>query len=542
MYTLMMALSFVTFANAQFTKLWAKFANGTDFSWFTSASNNVTGIAFNPVTNKVLVGDRNNNIYILNSATGAQEGTVALGGDIGTEIFKFNKIRVTSDGVIYGISLTNSTNSGAGPFLCRVYRWENQTTAPTLCASFTVTERVGDSFGLSGTGNNTILYASGAGLVNNNVGPNMKIYVLTTTNGISFLNTSTIDVPSGTSQWVNRSVDPIGATPSAGLWVDMSGGPARRLAVTGTTCTAAFNTTTGFNSGQVSDAYCGMRYLAPDAGGKKYLAFAGANNAGDGITMKLLDVTNEATVTTVGTDTLQTSPGVAMTWNTNNNGTGDVAFKKNGDGSYNIYYVATNNGIAGIRTAQTLPVSYNNFSASLQNKSVLLNFSTSTESNNNGFEIEKSINGKDFSTIGFVASKAVNGNSNSPINYQFEDAKLLSGKSFYRLKQVDKDGKNAVSKIESINYNTNINFSVKVLSNPVSDNLVLNVKSNVNRTIQINITNSAGATLLARQQTIVNGENNFSLAANQLPKGILFVTIKDKNNNTQEATIQIIKD
>lgn len=531
----MMALSFVTFANAQFTKLWAKFANSTDFSWFTATSGNVTGIAFNAVTNKVLVADRNNNIYILNSATGTQEGTVVLGGDIGAEAFKFNKIRVTSDGVIYGISLA----TGAGT--CRVYRWENQTTAPTLCASFAVTERTGDAFALSGSGNNTVLYASGAALAGV-TGPNTKIYVLTTTNGISFLNTSTIDVPSGTAQWTNRSVDPIGATPSAGLWIDMSGGPARRLNIVGTAATVAYTTVAGTNSGQVADAYCGLRYLAPDAGGKKYVAFAGANNAGDGITMKLLDVTNEATVTTVGTDTLQTSPGVAMTWNTNGNGTGDVAFKKNGDGSYNIYYVATNNGIAGIRTAQTLPVSYNNFSASLQNKSVLLNFSTSTESNNNGFEIEKSINGKDFSTIGFVASKAINGNSNSPINYQFEDAKLLSGKSFYRLKQVDKDGKYAVSKIESINYNTNISFSVKVLSNPVSDNLILNIKSNVNRIIQINITNSAGATLLAKQQTIVNGENNFSLAANQLPKGILFVTIKDKNNNTQEATIQIIKD
>ena len=531
----MMALSFVAFANAQFTKLWAKFANSTDFSWFTATSNNVTGIAFNPITNKVLVADRNNNIYILNSATGAQEGTVTLGGDMGTEAFKFNKIRVTSDGVIYGISLS----TGAGT--CKIYRWENQTTAPTLCASFAVTERTGDAFGLSGTGNNTVLYTSGAALANV-TGPNTKIYVLTTNNGLNFLNTSTIDVPSGTAQWTNRSVDPIGTTPSAGLWVDMSGGPARRFTIVGTAATVAYTTVTGYNSGQVADSYCGLRYLAPDAGGKKYLAFAGANNAGDGITMKLLDVTDEAAVTTVGTDTLQTSPGVAMTWNTNGNGTGDVAFKKNGDGSYNIYYVATNNGIAGIKTAQTLPVSYNNFSASLQNKSVVLNFSTSTESNNNGFEIEKSINGRDFSTIGFEASKAVNGNSNSPLNYQFEDAKLLSGKSFYRLKQVDKDGKFSLSKIESINYNTNISFSVKVLSNPVGDNLVLNVKSNVNRTIQIIVTNTAGVTLLTKQQTIVNGENNFSVAASQLPKGILFVTVKDKNNNTQEAIIKIVKD
>lgn len=484
LYLLLLAVAVVNLSNAQyFTKIWTKLAG--DFPWFTATSNNTTGIAYNPVTNKVLVADRNNNIYILNATTGAQEGTLSVTG-LGTEAFKFNKIRVASDGAIYGISL--ATGSGT----CKIYRWADQVSNPVECAIFAVTERTGDAFALSGSGTSTTLYASGAQLANANAGPNTKIYVLTTNNGTNFLNTSTITVSSGTSQWTNRSVDPIGTTPTDGLWIDMSGGPARRLTVTGSapnlTATSAFNTTTGYNNGQVADSYCGMRYLAPDAGGKKYLAFAGANNAGDGITMRLLDVTNEAAVTTVGTDTLWSAPNTPMTWNTNANGTGDVAFKKNGDGSYDIFYVATNNGIACVRSAQTLPVAISSFSATLVNKKVQVKWSTSTEVNNSSFEIEKSVNGKDFSSIGTVASKARNGNSTSTLEYSFEDSKPFAGNNYYRLKQIDRDGKFIVSNTEVINFNNSQNFTVYVLQNPVKSSIQLNVKDIKNNSVEQNIT------------------------------------------------------
>jgi hypothetical protein len=536
LYMLILAIALVNITNAQyFTKIWTKLANG-DLTWFNTGTqnNNTTGIAYNPATNKVLVGTRNDNIYILNASTGAQEGTLSLTG-LGTEAFKFNKIRITSDGVIYGISLA----TGAGT--CKIYRWADQTSNPTECASFAVTERTGDAFALSGSGISTTLYASGAQLANNTAGNGTKIYVLTTNNGTNFLNTSTIDVQSAGSQWTNRSVDPIGTTPSAGLWIDMSGGPARRLSISGTTSTVAFTTTTGYNSGQVADSYCGMRYLAPDAGGKKLLAFAGANNAGDGITMKLLDVTNEAAVTTVGTDTLWSAPNTPATYNSNGNGTGDVAFKKNGDGSYDFFYVATNNGISCVRSAQTLPVSISNFSAALRNKKVQLNWTTASEINNNGFEIEKSINGKDFSAIGKIASKAFNGNSTTTIDYSFEDVKLSAGNNYYRLKQLDKDGKTSISNIEVINNPFTGSLVINVLGNPVRNNLSLNVKSSINRNLQINISNASGNLLLTKLQAIKAGENNFLIPVSQLQNGMLFVTVKDINNNTTEQTIQLMK-
>jgi len=499
------------------TKVWAKLAGG-DLSWFSTTNSNATGIAYNPVTNKVLVSNRNDNIYILNASTGAQEGTVTLGGEMGGESFKFNKIRVTSDGVIYGITLTNTGNTGTGYF-CRIYRWASQTTSPTLCASFEVKERVGDAFGLSGTGTNTVLYASGSGLVNNNAGPNMKIYVLTTIDGVNFFNTSSIEVPSGTGQWVNRSVDPIGANPTAGVWVDMSGGPARRLNVTGSaptlTSTVGFTTTTGYNNGQVADSYCGMRYLAP-TGGKKYLAFAGANNAGDGITMKVLDVTSETEVRTLGTDTLWSAPNTPITYNSNGNGTGDVAFKDNGDGSYDIFYVATNNGIACVRTTTSftsLPVSLSSFAGSIKDGIASLTWKTDNEINNKGFEIEKSFNGSDFSAIGFVAA-----GENASNTYSFSESKNLAANNYYRLKQVDKDGKYTRSSVILLQNKTNIQQLV-LFGNVVKSQLNAQIEATKTGASSIAIVDMSGKVVKTIQKQLQKGTNQVSFNVSDLQAG-----------------------
>jgi hypothetical protein len=541
MFTLFVFVSFicVTNLNSQFTKVWSKLCNGSDYWWFNTApsgNNNVVALAYNPVTDKVITSVRNSRIYVLNAATGALEDSLNTTG-VGVESFKYNKIRITSDGVIYAISMMTATPPG----ICKIYRWETQSSTPTECASFTVTERTGDAFALSGTGTSTVLYASGAAFASAGTS-NTNVYVLTTVNGTNFLNTATISVASGTSQWTNRSIDPIGATAANGLWIDMSGGPARRLNVTGSapslTATAAFTSSTGTGIGQVPDSYCGMRYLQTGSG-KKYLAFAGANNAGDGVVMRMLDVTNEASITTVGTDTLY-SGSAPFTYQNNGNGTGDVAFKNNGNGSYTIFYLATNNGIAAVTSAITLPVSLTGFTASLKNQVAVLNWSTLSESNNSGFAIEKSIDGTNFSSIGFVASKALNGNSNNAINYIFEDKAVAAGKTYYRLKQMDKDGKTSYSPTESVEQKTSVTLAIKALQNPVQGNLVLNVKSNTTRTVNINIINTAGKTVYAKQYVVNAGENNFNIAGDNLPKGNLFVTVNDSNNSLQQS-IQVFK-
>lgn len=67
----------------------------------------------------------------------------------------------------------------------------------------------------------------------------------------------------------------------------------------------------------------------------------------------------------------------------------------------------------------------------------MLNWSTSSETNNYGFDIERSLINTEWNKIGFVSG---NGTSSSINNYLFEDKNLNSGKYKYRLRQVDYNG------------------------------------------------------------------------------------------------------
>lgn len=84
-----------------------------------------------------------------------------------------------------------------------------------------------------------------------------------------------------------------------------------------------------------------------------------------------------------------------------------------------------------------LPVELSGFNAAVNNNFVTLNWTTSNELNNSGFDIErKSANGE-WSKIGFVNG---NGTSTAPVTYMFNDKFLSTGKYNYRLKQIDFNG------------------------------------------------------------------------------------------------------
>ena len=90
-----------------------------------------------------------------------------------------------------------------------------------------------------------------------------------------------------------------------------------------------------------------------------------------------------------------------------------------------------------------LPVELTSFTSTLDKNSVTLNWSTATEVNNFGFNIERrSVNSQEatannWQKIGFVAGS---GTSNSTHKYSYSDASVVSGTYAYRLKQIDNDG------------------------------------------------------------------------------------------------------
>src|SRR5690606_29687064 len=86
----------------------------------------------------------------------------------------------------------------------------------------------------------------------------------------------------------------------------------------------------------------------------------------------------------------------------------------------------------------------------LKNGQSTLSWSTLSESNNRGFEIQKSIDGKEFKSIAFINSKAENGNSSSVLTYSYIDNTAVSGTNYYRLNQIDLDGKSQLHEIKAV--------------------------------------------------------------------------------------------
>ena len=108
---------------------------------------------------------------------------------------------------------------------------------------------------------------------------------------------------------------------------------------------------------------------------------------------------------------------------------------------YLFPYVSNAAGGCGV-----LPVSIFNFGGTIKRLQAYLNWSTASESNNKGFYVERSKDGQNFTSVGFV--KGV-GNSNKINNYSYTDATLKDinvTTTYYRLKQVDVDGKFLIQK------------------------------------------------------------------------------------------------
>jgi hypothetical protein len=97
-----------------------------------------------------------------------------------------------------------------------------------------------------------------------------------------------------------------------------------------------------------------------------------------------------------------------------------------------------------------LPVQFVSFSAFRKTNDVIIKWETALESGNNGFAIERNINGT-WIQIAFVPTQALNGNSDQLLTYSFIDNNnYAKGISQYRIRQVDQDGKETYSSIRAV--------------------------------------------------------------------------------------------
>ena len=182
-------------------------------------------------------------------------------------------------------------------------------------------------------------------------------------------------------------------------------------------------------------------------------------------------------------------------------------------------------------TFALLPVTLGDITLKTINNSNKLTWTTSSESNNKGFEVQRSIgNTNDFKTIGFVGTRAKDGNSQTEINYSFEDTDVKPGQThFYRLNQIDFDGKSAFSPVKSIKPGS-IESNLNVYPNPSQGSFTVNTGSTSGK-LNIFVMDNTGR--------VVNQYMNVSTTntkISNLKKG--FYTLKIVNTESGEQSAQ----
>ncbi len=144
---------------------------------------------------------------------------------------------------------------------------------------------------------------------------------------------------------------------------------------------------------------------------------------------------------------------------------------------YAEYLVSSFSGGGGGGSAgglAPLPVELIYFHVYAEGEHAKLKWSTASETNNRGFEIQHSIDGEDWSNLGFMDGL---GNSTTVTDYNFTHEEPRVGINYYRLKQIDLDGKVEFLPIKNIHFASNKNEPISIYPNPAKDFLnITNVK------------------------------------------------------------------
>ena len=179
-------------------------------------------------------------------------------------------------------------------------------------------------------------------------------------------------------------------------------------------------------------------------------------------------------------------------------------------------------GVAGI----SLPIHLLDFSGTMQNNTVMLDWQTGEEINSNLFEIERSYDGLAFSKIGSVAAA---GNSSTEHRYSYTDREIAQATNFYRLKMVDKDGKFEYSKtiILKSNFNT-LPFSI--LTNPTHNNLDMQFGNMPGGATEIRILDITGRLMQRWTGAISRGQRIRIPLSAAYSQGIYTVQVLQGNN------------
>jgi hypothetical protein len=184
-------------------------------------------------------------------------------------------------------------------------------------------------------------------------------------------------------------------------------------------------------------------------------------------------------------------------------------------------------GYVGPTSVQTLPVTFVNFTADKSGEKVVLHWQVTNELNNSYYEIERSNGNGTYTKIGTVTAQGGGATS----SYQFVDANpTLAGSNFYRIKQVDKDGRYSYTPIRLIKFDTRNIFTVT--PNPATN--FINIYTS-DLGLRINLFDANGKKVASN----VMSSGSLQLSLSGLSKGIYMIVAEKDGVRVQ--TTRIVK-
>ncbi len=170
-----------------------------------------------------------------------------------------------------------------------------------------------------------------------------------------------------------------------------------------------------------------------------------------------------------------------------------------------------------------VPVELTSFSANSNGNNVSLSWTTATEVNNRGFEVQR-LMGNDYTTVGFVEGY---GTTTEAKSYSFIDKDIAQGSYSYRLKQVDFDGAFEYSNIVEVDVVTPAEFALEQnYPNPFNPSTKINFSLKVDSKVSMKVFNILGqevATLINKDYAV--GSHSFDFNAANLNSGVYFYQI-----------------
>jgi len=198
-------------------------------------------------------------------------------------------------------------------------------------------------------------------------------------------------------------------------------------------------------------------------------------------------------------------------------------------------YVLTTVGLTsfssftGSKKVSALPIDLIDFSGNRSEKNATLRWTTATEINNNYFELLRSVDMQKFEVVATVAGAGNSNNQRSYCNIDVIPFEMKDKTIYYKLKQVDFDGKSAISNIITLvpMINTSNNSIENIWIN-ASKELTLNYFSTTNSTITLQLIDASGKIISGSQFNTIEGINELSIALLQnITSGLYLVRIVD---------------